>query len=111
MACAVAGLNGSVGALLVDYVRLPEIDLPQRAFPKADVRCLSVAAASIVAKVTRDRLMVDLDQDYPGYGFARHKGYGTRQHCQALASLGPTPIHRMSWQPLRELAGKGSERC
>jgi len=103
MARAVAGLDGQVDALLIDYVRLPEIDLHQRALPKADVRCLSVAAASVVAKVTRDRLMVQLDEDLPGYGFARHKGYGTRQHCEALTQLGPSPAHRTSWQPLKAL--------
>jgi ribonuclease HII len=101
MARAVAQLGGLVDALLVDYVRLPELDLPQRSLPKADGRCLSVAAASIVAKVERDRLMVALDQDFPGYGFARHKGYGTRQHRQALERLGPSPIHRASWQPVQ----------
>jgi len=104
MARAVASLDGKASALLIDYVRLPEIELPQRALPKADVHCLSVAAASIVAKVTRDRLMVTLDQDFPGYGFARHKGYGTRQHREALARLGPSPIHRMSWRPMQEIS-------
>ena len=105
MGRAVAQLDGQVDALLLDYVRLPDLDLPQRALPKADVRCLSVAAASIVAKVTRDRLMVALDHDFPGYGLARHKGYGTRQHREALAVLGPSPIHRMSWRPVLELLG------
>ncbi len=100
---ALSGLNGQVNALLIDYVRLPESDLHQRVLPKADVRCLSVAAASIVAKVTRDQLMVKLDARFPGYGFAQHKGYGTPQHREALARLGPSPIHRMSWQPLRAL--------
>ncbi|MBU0703908.1 MAG: ribonuclease HII [Chloroflexi bacterium] len=100
MARAVAGLNGKANALLIDYVRLPELDLPQRALPKADVRCLSVAAASIVAKVERDRLMIALGNEFPGYGFARHKGYGTRQHREALARLGPSSIHRMSWRPM-----------
>ncbi len=102
MARAVAQLDGAVDALLVDYLRLPNLNLPQRSLPKADVRCLSVAAASIVAKVERDRLMATLEQEFPGYGFAQHKGYGTRQHRAALAQLGPSPIHRMSWQPLRE---------
>ena len=102
---AVAQLEGQVDALLVDYVGLPELDLPQRALPKADARCLSVAAASIIAKVERDRLMVALDRDFPGYGFARHKGYGTRRHREALARLGPSPIHRMSWRPMREPSG------
>lgn len=102
---AVTGLDGRVDALLVDYVRLPNLDLPQRALPKADTHCLSVAAASIVAKVERDRLMVALDEDFPGYGFARHKGYGTRQHREALARLGPSPIHRLSWRPVRTMQG------
>jgi len=105
MARAVGKLDGRVDALLVDYLRLPDLDLPQRALPKADARCLSVAAASIVAKVTRDQLMVALDGDFAGYGFARHKGYGTRQHREALARLGPSPIHRMSWRPLQETLG------
>ena len=105
MARAVKELDGRADALLVDYVRLPDLDLPQRALPKADVHCLSVAAASIVAKVTRDQLMVALEQDYPGYGFARHKGYGTRQHREALAQLGPSPIHRKSWRPVRDMLG------
>jgi ribonuclease HII len=107
---AVARLDGRVDALLVDYVRLPELDLPQQALPKADARCLSVAAASIVAKVTRDRLMVALDEDFPGYGFAHHKGYGTRQHREALERLGPCPIHRMSWRPLTALS-PGTKAC
>jgi ribonuclease HII len=100
MARALARLDGSVDALLIDYLHLPGIDLPQRSLPKADVRCLSVAAASIVAKVTRDRHMISLDEEHPGYGFARHKGYGTPQHKTALTKLGPSPLHRMSWQPL-----------
>ena len=102
---AVTNLESQVDALLLDYVRLPDLKLPQRALPKADARCLSVAAASIVAKVTRDRLMITLDQEFPGYGFARHKGYGTRQHREALARLGPSPIHRMTWRPIREVLG------
>jgi ribonuclease HII len=100
---ALSGLPVPVSALLIDYVRLPESDLHQRAFPEADLRCLSVAAASIVAKVARDRLMVRLDEQFPGYGFAQHKGYGTPQHRQVLARLGPLPIHRMSWEPLKAL--------
>jgi ribonuclease HII len=102
MGRAIAGLDGHVSVLLIDYVRLPDVKLPQCALPKADARCLSVAAASIVAKVTRDRLMADLDGKHPGYGFARHKGYGTRQHREALARLGPAPIHRKSWRPIKE---------
>ncbi|MEE8392081.1 MAG: ribonuclease HII [Anaerolineae bacterium] len=100
MTLAVEQLGVQVDALLVDYVHLPDINLPQRALPKADVHCLSVAAASIVAKVKRDQLMKELDEDFPGYGFARHKGYGTRQHREALTKLGPSSIHRMSWRPM-----------
>ena len=102
MSRAVAELGDLVDALLVDYLDLPGLDLPQHALPKADARCLSVAAASIVAKVERDRLMIALDEDYPGYGFAQHKGYGTQQHRDALAKLGTSSIHRVSWRPMRE---------
>lgn len=102
---AVAALGHQVDALLVDYLELPGLDLPQQSLPKADARCLSVAAASIVAKVERDTLMVALDEEYQGYGFAKHKGYGTRQHRAALARLGPSPIHRVSWRPMRRRMG------
>lgn len=91
-------------ALLLDFVKLPEVALPQHSLPKADQHCLTVAAASIVAKVSRDRWMVELNKRYPGYGFSRHKGYGTAAHRLALASLGPSPVHRMSWAPLRKLS-------
>lgn len=100
MARAVGQLAVPVDALLIDYVPLPEIPLPQRVLPKADARCLSVAAASIVAKVERDRRMVEMDREYPGYGFACHKGYGTSRHRQALRRLGPSPIHRRTWRPV-----------
>lgn len=86
--------------LLLDHVRLSAVNLPQDAFPKADQISLSVAAASVVAKVTRDRLMVQLSQQYPGYAFERHKGYGTSAHQAALASLGPCCLHRMSYRPV-----------
>lgn len=99
MARAVAQLE-RVDALLIDYLRLPEIPFPQRSLPKADQRCLSVAAASVIAKVERDRRMAELDREYPGYGFAAHKGYGTPQHRQALEQLGPSPIHRKTWRPI-----------
>ena len=106
MALAVAALE-TVDALLIDYVRLPNLDIAQHSLPKADSLCLSVAAASIVAKVERDRLMTALHDDFPAYGFARHKGYGTRHHRLALARLGPSPIHRLSWRPVRELRENG----
>ncbi len=89
--------------ILVDYERLPDVPIPQEAFVRGDARVLSIAAASIIAKVTRDRIMVDMDARYPGYGFAQHKGYGTASHRDALRRLGPSPIHRKSWKPVREL--------
>lgn len=93
-------------ALILDALRLPEIALPQRAFPRADVRSLSVAAASIVAKVVRDRWMVETAEvAHPGYGFAQHKGYGTRQHREALDHLGVCPIHRRSFRPVAARLG------
>ena len=90
--------------LLLDHLKLPAVDLPQDSFPKADSISLTVSAASVIAKVTRDRLMVELSQQYPGYGFERHKGYGTRIHREALQELGPCPIHRMSYRPILLLA-------
>jgi len=106
MVRAIGQLDGQVDALLIDYVHLPELTLPQRAIPKADVHCLSVAAASILAKVERDRLMDTLDRHFPSYGFARHKGYGTRKHRQALTCHGPCRIHRRSWRPVQAVQGQ-----
>jgi ribonuclease HII len=88
--------------LLIDYVRLPEMRIPQKSVINGDSVCLSIAAASIVAKVTRDRIMVELDSRYPGYGMAQHKGYGTPEHIEALRRLGPCPIHRRTFLPVRE---------
>jgi ribonuclease HII len=83
--------------LLVDFLDLPGIPLPQTSLVKGDARCLSIAAASILAKTGRDALMRQLDLEYPGYGFAGHKGYGTLAHRQALLELGPSPVHRLSF--------------
>ena len=88
--------------LLLDAFPLPGVDIPQSAMVRGDVHCLSIAAASVVAKVTRDRLMVEQDARYPGYGFARNKGYATREHVLGLETLGPCPIHRYSFSPLRD---------
>jgi ribonuclease HII len=87
--------------LLIDYVQLPDLPTPQTAIARGDATVLSIAAASIIAKQSRDRLMIELDQDYPSYGFARHKGYGTDLHRAALSKFGPSPIHRRSFAPLR----------
>lgn len=98
---AVRGLGASPGLVLVDGNRLPRLDCPGRAIVKGDGKCLSIAAASIVAKVTRDRMMVALSAEHPGYGFERHKGYGVPEHQEALARLGVTPHHRRSFKPVQ----------
>ena len=87
--------------LLIDYVRLPAVRIPQKSVIDGDSLCLSIAAASIVAKVSRDRLMVELDGQFPGYGLAQHKGYGTPEHLEALHKLGPCPIHRKTFEPVK----------
>jgi ribonuclease HII len=84
--------------LLIDYLDLPEILIPQTSLVLGDARSLSIAAASILAKTTRDDLMCQYDTQYPGYGFAMHKGYGTEAHRQALIKLGLSPIHRRSFR-------------
>lgn len=89
--------------LLIDALRLPGVSLPQLALIKGDARSLSIAAASVLAKTARDAWMAALGEQYPGYGFAAHKGYGTRAHREALARLGPCAEHRRSYAPLRRL--------
>ncbi len=103
MTRAVEALSPPPDALIIDAVRLPQVNLPQAVFNFADSISLSVAAASILAKVTRDRLLIDLDEQYPAYGFARHKGYGTRIHQAALQSVGPCAVHRCSFKPISAL--------
>jgi ribonuclease HII len=83
--------------LLLDGYAWPGIDLPHRGVIGGDALSMSIAAASVLAKVTRDRIMIDLDRAFPGYGFAKHKGYPTAQHYAALARFGPTPVHRRSF--------------
>ena len=103
MARAAAALDTVPGLVLVDGNRCPELDMPVRAIIGGDAVSQSIAAASIIAKVRRDNLMAVLDEKYPGYGFARHKGYGTRAHLEALAALGPCPAHRRTFGPVRAL--------
>jgi ribonuclease HII len=101
---AVAGLRVPAEYLLVDAWDVPGAHVAQMAVVKGDRICASIMAASIVAKVARDRAMVDYDRLYPGYGFAGHKGYATPAHRAAIRRLGPSPIHRTSWAPFREQA-------
>lgn len=95
--------------LLIDAVRLPDNPLPQTSLIKGDARSLSIAAASVLAKTARDALLAQLDAEYPGYGFARHKGYGTASHQEALQRLGPCSIHRFCFAPIDHLAHRCCE--
>lgn len=103
MLLAVAELKPNPDFLLIDGLALPAAELPQKYIIKGDCLCLSIACASIVAKVARDQLMIDLDQQHPGYGFAAHKGYGTATHLKALQNLGACAIHRRSFARVKEL--------
>jgi ribonuclease HII len=106
LASAVRALAVAPRLVLVDGRERPDLAMPCQPIIDGDALVLSIAAASIVAKVTRDRMMVGLDGLYPGYGFASHKGYGTAAHGRALASLGPCPAHRASFAPVaRALPG------
>ena len=104
MLLAVEGLAVKPQHLLLDYVPIKECPYSYETLVKGDSRSYSIAAASIIAKVTRDRAMEQAEWLYPGYGFARHKGYGTVLHREQLASLGPCPLHRRSFAPLRQTA-------
>jgi ribonuclease HII len=103
MQLAIEQLSPAPESLLIDYMLLPEVKLPQKGITNGDGRCFSIACASIIAKVTRDHLMVELDRTYPDYGLAQHKGYGTRGHMACLRRLGPSPIHRRSFQPVKDI--------
>jgi ribonuclease HII len=94
---AVAGLQVSPDYLLIDGEKLPECTIPSQGIIKGDQLSFSISAASIIAKVARDRLMQELDREYPYYKFAQNKGYGTREHIQALKTQGPSPYHRKSF--------------
>jgi len=106
MKLAIDRLSPPPESLLIDYMRLPEVPLPQKGITNGDKLCFSIACASIIAKVARDRLMIELDKIYPGYGLAQHKGYGTEKHLSCLRQLGPSPIHRQSFKPVRDIINK-----
>ncbi len=99
---ALAKLQPQPQHVLVDGRPVKSMTLPQTALVKGDSRSYSIAAASVLAKVTRDRMMLEFDAKFPGYGFAVHKGYGTPQHLAAIEKLGPCPIHRMTFAPLKQ---------
>jgi ribonuclease HII len=101
MAIAVGRLAPAPAFLLIDGLRLPEIGLPQDKIIRGEEASLSIAAASVIAKVVRDRIMAEMDAKYPQYGFARHKGYGTKEHLERLRRFGPCPIHRRSFAPVK----------
>ncbi len=106
------GMRESFGKLspaaeiaLIDGKPVTGFPAPHRAVIKGDSLSLSIAAASIIAKVERDRMMLAYDEEFPGYGFAKHKGYGTKAHRQAISELGPCPIHRRSFAPIAQMVG------
>lgn len=101
MARALEGLPERPEFLLIDGIHLPRVNLPQKAIIHGDRLCSSIACASILAKVTRDRLMSQLDIRYPGYGMAQHKGYGTVEHVAQIQARGPCPEHRRSFEPVK----------
>ncbi len=108
MARALADLRCRPDHLLLDAFALPEVDLPQQSIIHGDALSASIAAASIIAKVTRDRLMVELDGRFPGYGLAEHKGYGCASHMAAIVRLGPCEIHRKTFRGVKEHVKAGS---
>ena len=98
LADAIKMANGKApGMILVDHVHIPEVEIPQMSITHGDSQSVSIASASILAKVSRDRLMKEYDEKYPEYGFAKHKGYGTKAHYAAIAEYGPSEIHRMTF--------------
>ena len=102
---AILSLDPKPDKVLIDAMELAKLPMPSLSIIKGDAKSASIAAASIIAKVTRDRMMMDYDAEYPQYGFAQHKGYGTAQHIAALREYGPCPIHRRSFEPVRSMAG------
>ena len=107
MTRAVEGLRLPCDHALIDGNKLPKLNIPATALIKGDARVAAISAASVLAKVQRDRDMVAMEERFPGYGFAKHKGYGTKMHLEALEALGPCEIHRRSYAPVKRLLTKG----
>jgi ribonuclease HII len=106
MIAAIKQLKPGPQFILIDYFRLPETTLPHRGITGGDSLCFTIACASIIAKVTRDRLVVAMAEQYPDYGFDGHKGYGTSRHLECLRRKGPCPLHRRSFRPVSEMTGQ-----
>lgn len=102
---AVSRLRSKPDLLLIDGYEIKGFSCPAWKIIKGDQRSASIGAASIVAKVTRDKIMKEFDKEYPEYGFAKHKGYGTKEHLLAIERFGPSPIHRLSFKPLNQMTG------
>lgn len=100
---AVHALSVAPDYLLIDGNRCPAFDIPSEAIVKGDSRSVSIAAASVIAKVTRDQMLEKWDAEWPAYGFKNHKGYGTQQHCEAILKWGPCPLHRKSFEPIKSI--------
>jgi ribonuclease HII len=107
---AVMGLATSPEHLLIDARKLKDLRIPQQGIIKGDEKSLSIAAASILAKTSRDARMKELDRTYPGYGFSQHKGYPVKSHVEALSKLGACAIHRRSFGPVRKVLGLDAEQ-
>ncbi len=105
MVRAIRQLDPQPQFLLIDYIILSESCIPQKGIVHGDSLIFSIACASIIAKVTRDKLVTEMDNDYPGYNFAAHKGYGTEEHLACLQAKGPCPLHRHSFFPVSEMIG------
>jgi ribonuclease HII len=106
MISAVQQLTPQPQFVLIDYVRLHELMIPQKGIIRGDSLCFSIACASIIAKVYRDRIVTEMDEYYPGYGFADHKGYGTREHLDCLREKGPCALHRRSFRPVSDIINR-----
>lgn len=110
---AIYGLSTRPEEVLIDAMPLDDLDIPHLSIVKGDAKSASIAAASIVAKVERDHLMDEYDKEYPVYGFAKHKGYGTKEHIKALNEYGPCPLHRRSFEPIKSMCKnlRGESSC
>lgn len=110
---AIYGLSTRPEEVLIDAMPLDDLDIPHLSIVKGDAKSAAIAAASIVAKVERDHLMDEYDKEYPVYGFAKHKGYGTKEHIKALNEYGPCPLHRRSFEPIKSMCKnlRGESSC